>query len=246
MIPWLADNPTLFPDTNTALDEPNGLLAAGGDLSPARLISAYRQGIFPWYSEDDPILWWSPAPRCVLTPQSVHLSRSLRKTLKKHAFTVTFDRAFTQVVAHCASSGDRAEGTWICEDMCHAYQQLHTLGHAHSVEVWSGEDLVGGLYGVAINKVFFGESMFSTRSNSSKIALCYLAAQLAAWEFDLIDCQVHNPHLESLGAVEIDRTEFEHFLAKNADYPATKTAQWSLELDNTQVCAFFSPPGNTL
>lgn len=240
MIPWLADNPTLFPPIDSALEEPNGLLAAGGDLSPARLINAYRHGIFPWFNEDEPILWWSPAPRCVLYPTKVHASKSLRKTLRKHAFSVSLDSAFKEVIARCASSRAHTSGTWICSEMQEAYCNLFTLGHAHSVEVWSQDRLVGGLYGIAINKMFFGESMFSLENDTSKIALCYLATQLHAWGFTLIDCQVHNPHLESLGAVEIDRKTFQHFLHNNADYPCPALPSWKLSIGRTEVLAHFS------
>lgn len=212
MIPWLNEHDISFPDIHSALNEPNGLLAAGGDLSVNRLICAYQQGIFPWYSDDDPILWWSPAPRCVIYPDQLHISKSLRKTLKKQNFKVTFDRAFTEVIAACSAMRKDSEGTWISDDIQRAYCQLHTQGVAHSVEVWNADQLIGGLYGIALGKVFFGESMFSRQSNGSKIAFCYLVAQLKRWNFTLIDCQVHNDHLESLGAIEISRDQFQQHL----------------------------------
>lgn len=210
MIPWL--DPCLpqqpFPPLDTALTEPDGLLAAGGDLSPRRLVRAYRGGIFPWFEEGQPILWWSPDPRAVLTPESVKISRSLRKRLKREEYRVTFDTVFPAVMRACAAPRAGQRGTWITDEMVEAYCALHTEGIAHSVECWHGEDLVGGLYGVAIGRVFFGESMFSRRSDASKVALVGLAQQLEKWGFRLIDCQVSSPHLSSLGAVEIPRAEF--------------------------------------
>lgn len=205
--------------------EPNGLLAAGGDLTPTRLIDAYRQGIFPWSSEDEPLLWWSPNPRCVLIPSRIHISKSLRKTLNKGLFKVTFDCAFADVIAHCAKV---REETWITAGMTRAYNQLHTMGIAHSVEAWHEGKLVGGLYGVCLGRMFFGESMFSLMTDSSKIAFVHLAKQLEAWEFPLIDCQVENDHLLSLGAECIPRTEFEAILIENVAKPDS-CKSWSIE-----------------
>lgn len=187
---------------------PNGLLAAGGDLSVARLLEAYRHGIFPWFSEDEPILWWSPDPRMVLFPAEFKVSHSLRKTLRKKGHEVRCDSAFERVMRACAAPREGAHGTWIHEEMIAAYCELHRLGYAHSVETWMDGELAGGLYGVALGRMFYGESMFSRRTDSSKIALAHLTAQLARWNFGMIDCQMNTPHLASLGAREIPRTEF--------------------------------------
>ena len=211
MIPWLrpTDPPDAFPSVERALSEPDGLLCAGGDLTPARLLAAYRRGIFPWYSEGQPILWWSPDPRLVLFPAELRISRSLAKTLRNRGFRISFDTCFAQVAAECAGSGDRAgEGTWISPQMHAAYVALHGLGHAHSVEVWDNDQLVGGLYGIKLGRVFFGESMFSTARDASKVALCHLVEALRTQQVTLIDCQVASEHLFSLGARLIPRTEF--------------------------------------
>lgn len=205
-LPWLEDALD-FPDPESALEEPNGLLAAGGDLSPQRLIQAYQQGIFPWFSDDQPILWWSPNPRCVIFPDKAHVSRSLRKHIRKHNSTVSFDQEFEQVIHHCARL-DSEEGTWITAEMEDAYIDLHHRGIAHSVEVWEDNELCGGLYGLAIGRCFFGESMFSLKTNASKIAFAALCQQLKSWDYQIIDCQVENPHLFSLGAEVINRKEF--------------------------------------
>ena len=211
MIPWLrkTDPPDAFPPVEKALAEPDGLLCAGGDLSPARLLAAYQRGIFPWYSEGQPILWWSPDPRLVLLPDEFKVSRSLAKTLRNRGFRVSFDTSFAAVAAQCADSGARAqEGTWISPAMHSAYVELHLRGYAHSVEVWDNERLVGGLYGLKLGRVFFGESMFSTERDASKVALSHLVDALRAQEVDLIDCQVASAHLFSLGAKLIPRSEF--------------------------------------
>lgn len=197
-----------FPPVENALREPNGLLAVGGDLSPQRLLEAYSKGIFPWFNADEPILWWSPNPRMVLFPEEIKISRSLRKTLKKDHYQIRTDGSFTQVMHACASSRKGQTGTWIHPEMIAAYTALHDMGLAHCVETWMGGELVGGLYGVALGQVFFGESMFSRVSDASKIALVHLAKQLQRWEFGLIDCQVKTGHLTSLGAREIPRSEF--------------------------------------
>ncbi len=207
MIPWL-DASTDFPPADRALREPNGLLAAGGDLSVPRLLNAYRHGIFPWFNADDPLLWWSPDPRMVLVPGGFRISHSLRKTLHQQPFEVRFDTAFENVMRACAAPRDGQAGSWIHDEMIAAYCALHALGHAHSVECWQGGQLVGGLYGVAIGRMFYGESMFSRVSDASKVALAHLARQLERWDFGLIDCQMNTPHLASLGAREIPRTDF--------------------------------------
>lgn len=207
MIPILKNNDT-FPAVARALTQPNGLLAAGGDLSASRLLEAYRNGIFPWFSPGDPILWWSPDPRMVLLPSEFKLSASLRKTLKRGNFEVRSNHAFEQVVRACAAPRKGENGTWIVEEMIAAYCELHRLRHAHSVEVWMEGELVGGLYGVAIGKMFYGESMFSHRTDGSKIAFAHMARQLERWDFGMIDCQMYTPHLASLGARAIPRAEF--------------------------------------
>lgn len=218
MIPWL-DTPVRFPPANTALDEPNGLLAAGGDLSVATLLNAYQQGIFPWYEPPDPILWWTPNPRTVLFPEQLHISRSLAKTLRNNPFVITCDQAFTQVMQHCAAPRDYTDNTWISSDMVQAYTRLHQQGSAHSVEAWQNDKLVGGLYGVAIGQVFFGESMFSLVSNASKVAFVHLVQSLQQSGFQIIDCQVASKHLHSLGAIEIDREQFLKILAQATRLP---------------------------
>lgn len=197
-----------FPPVELALEQPNGLLAAGGDLSPGRLLEAYRHGIFPWFNADDPILWWSPNPRMVLFPDEFKISPSLRKTLRKGAYDVRTDSSFEQVMRACAAPREGANGTWIQEEMIAAYCGLHRLGYAHSVETWMDGELVGGLYGMSIGKMFYGESMFSRRTDASKIALAHLAKQLENWNVGMIDCQMNTPHLASLGAREIRRDEF--------------------------------------
>ena len=220
MLFQLASRPTApFPDPALAETEPNGLLAVGGDLSPQRLRSAYRLGIFPWYGAGQPILWWSPDPRLVLFPDRLRISRSLRKTLRRGAFTVSLDRDFGAVIRACAAPRADAGGTWIVPAMARAYERLHVLGLAHSAEAWRGDELAGGLYGVAMGRVFFGESMFSRVSDASKVALAYLARCLSAWGYALIDCQVYTPHLASLGAVEMPRAEFQRRLAEAIDQP---------------------------
>jgi leucyl/phenylalanyl-tRNA--protein transferase len=206
-----------FPDPATALTEPNGLLAVGGDLSARRLLAAYRRGIFPWFEQGQPPLWWSPDPRMVLFPGEFHLSRSLRKTLRSARFRVSSDRDFAGVTAACAAPRRSVSGTWLIPAMRSAYQKLHQLGYAHSVEVWQDEQLAGGLYGVALGRVFFGESMFSHARDASKIALATLAAQLHRHGYRVIDCQVSNPHLHSLGARAITRHDFLRYLGPSDD-----------------------------
>ena len=207
MIPWLTDNAP-FPPVERALRSPNGLLAAGGELTTMRLLEAYRHGIFPWFNPGEPTLWWSPDPRMVLFPGEFRISRSLAKILRKGVHSVRIDTAFEQVMRACAAPREGRYGTWIVEDMITAYCALHKMGSAHSVEVWMENKLVGGVYGVSIGRMFFGESMFSRVSNASKIALAHLARQLERWQFGMIDCQMKTPHLASLGAREISRREF--------------------------------------
>ncbi len=210
MIPVLSHDPQSdFPSASLALEYPAGLLAMGGDLSATRLVNAYRHGIFPWYGEDEPILWWSPAPRCVLYPDRVHLSRRLRRRYNQGELTLSADRAFARVIKECAQSRREDGGTWITDAMQTAYIHLHQIGVAHSVEVWRGDELAGGIYGLALGPVFFGESMFSRVNDASKIALVALCRQLLQWDFSLIDCQVSNPHLLRMGAEEISRQEFQ-------------------------------------
>jgi leucyl/phenylalanyl-tRNA--protein transferase len=219
MIPWLAlDDP--FPPVERALKDPNGLIAAGADLSAARLLDAYSQGIFPWFSDEDPVLWWSPDPRMVLTPGELHVSKTLRRTIRSGAYTVTFDRAFRDVMAGCAERRRDHDGTWITGDMVEAYGELASLGYAHSVEVWAGSVLAGGLYGVALGRMFYGESMFSRQTDASKVALVFLVRQLERWGFEMIDCQMSTPHLASLGAREIPRAEFVRRLRALVALPA--------------------------
>jgi len=197
-----------FPDPRTALEEPNGLLAFGGDLSTDRLLAAYRQGIFPWYNPGEPILWWSPDPRCVFETANVHVSRSLRKLLSRSEWTYTIDKAFDRVIRACAGEREGQRGTWIGQPMIDAYEALYRQGHAHSVEVWEGEKLVGGIYGLAVGRLFCGESMFSHATGGSKAALIALCRLLEANGMPLLDAQVTNPHLLSMGAIELSRDEF--------------------------------------
>jgi len=219
VIPWLSPLP-VFPPVERALAEPNGLLAAGGDLSPTRLLAAYRQGIFPWYSPGEPILWWSPDPRLVLVPNELIVRRSLAKVLRNQPYRVTLDAAFDAVVAACADMPRAGQnGTWITAEMRAAYRRLHDLGHAHSVEVWQDDELIGGLYGVALGAMFFGESMFSRRRDGSKIALAHLCAFLAQGRAELIDCQMHTDHLASLGARPLARAVFRVRLAELVTRP---------------------------
>jgi len=210
-----------FPSPHLAMEEPDGLLAVGGDLSPARLLNAYRHGIFPWFSEGQPILWWSPDPRTVFRTEGVRLSSRFRRTLRQSRWQVRADTAFDEVIERCAHVRRSGQyGTWITDGMQHAYGALHRLGHAHSVEVFDGRKLVGGIYGVAVGRMFFGESMFSGRSGGSKVALAALARQLQAWEWPLIDAQVANEHLFSLGAESWPRERFLQAVSGLAAMPA--------------------------
>ncbi len=206
-----------FPDPQFALREPNGLLALGGDLSVPRLLSAYRRGIFPWYSQPDPILWWSPDPRVILLPEDIRVNRSLKKFMRQDPYRLCFDTNFAGVVAGCAAPRADQDGTWITLEMQAAYLELFNAGHAHSIEVWENDQLVGGLYGLAIGRAFFGESMFSTKPNASKIALVALARQLQEWQFAFIDCQMPTEHLLKMGASEITRSDYLDLLSTAVD-----------------------------
>lgn len=225
MLTWLKRNELVFPPLSKAMREPNGLLAAGGDLSPERLIQAYRHGCFPWFEEGQPILWWSPDPRTVLLPAEVHVSRSLRKVLRQGRFRVTFDHDFAAVIAECAGPRNYTDGTWITDAMQRAYLALHEQGHAHSVEVWDGDALVGGLYGLAMGRLFFGESMFSRADNASKVGFVTLVEHLQQAGFVLIDCQMPTDHLHSLGARSIPREVFAGYLSQYLDQPNSATWQ---------------------
>jgi leucyl/phenylalanyl-tRNA--protein transferase len=207
-ISWLTADCENFPSVDNALEEPNGLLAAGGDLSSKRLVTAYSNGIFPWYDDDQPILWWSPNPRAVIIPSQLHCSRSLKKNIRKSTLNYTFDQAFTDVIHLCGAVREHDQGTWITEEMRDAYTQLHHDGFAHSIEIWDQQELVGGLYGVALGKVFFGESMFSLQTNTSKMAILAISQHLADCGYKLIDCQVDSDHLFTMGAVLMTRNDF--------------------------------------
>lgn len=236
MLPWLPEHPVRFPPVSRALRDPEGLLAAGGELTPEWLLAAYRRGIFPWYSDDQPILWWCPNPRMVLFPDELHLSRSLAKRLRNGGFQVSFNRCFDAVVEACAAPRRGQPGTWITAEMHAAYVTLHRLGYARSVEVWQAGELVGGLYGVAMGPVFFGESMFSRANDASKVALAHLVRAMRAGGGRLIDCQMHTQHLASLGARDIARVEFINYLESCLAAPEPPDGQhpmpcWSLPDD---------------
>lgn len=221
-----------FPPVDRALDEPNGLLAAGGGLGVARLIDAYTRGIFPWFSEADPVLWWCPDPRMVLPTGAVHISRSLKRRLRRPDYIVTMDRAFADVLAACAGPRRDEPGTWLVPSMVRAYHRMYEAGVAHSVEVWVDGELAGGLYGVAVGRMFFGESMFTRRTDGSKIAIVVLAAQLQRWGFPIIDCQMRTTHLTTLGAQEISRREFMREVGRLVP-EAPVPAPWVLDDDIT-------------
>lgn len=218
MLKWLAGDDA-FPPVDRALRDPNGLLCAGGDLSSARLLAAYRRGIFPWYSGDEPILWWSPDPRMVLYCDELRIPRSLAKSMRNKGYAVTVDRCFDEVLLNCSRTRKDGTGTWLGKDMRRAYLALHREGHAHSFETWQGERLAGGLYGVAIGRMFYGESMFARSTDASKVALVALAGELRARGFPLIDCQQRTPLLASLGAREIPRSRFLRSVAALVNYP---------------------------
>lgn len=219
-----------FPPPSRAMRDPNGLLAIGGDLSVERLLRAYSSGIFPWYNPNEPILWWCPDPRAVLDPAEFHVSHSLEKRIRKPDYAVTLDRAFADVLDGCTASRRGSNGTWLGTDMKRAYLELREAGHAHSAEVWRNGRLVGGLYGVALGRAFFGESMFSTETDSSKLALYWLCQQLKAWSFEMIDCQIASQHLRTLGAAEISRDRFLSRL-RSAQQAPSRTGLWRYEID---------------
>jgi len=208
-IVWLEDNDFEFPPVEQAFTDPDGLLAAGGSLSPDVLLKAYRNGIFPWYSQGQPVLWWSPNPRCVLFPEKLKLSRSLKKTLNKGRFDIRQDTAFGEVMLNCAKPRKKETGTWITDDVLKAYTRMHELGYAHSIECWQGDELAGGLYGISLGEMFFGESMFSNQADASKVALEYLCNSVKP---KLIDVQVYSKHMERLGAEMIPRRRFIEYL----------------------------------
>jgi leucyl/phenylalanyl-tRNA--protein transferase len=220
-----------FPATEQALSYPNGLLAVGGDLSIERLVEAYKQGIFPWYEDPQPILWWSPDPRSVLFPAEFKLSRSLRKTLRRGTFRISCDHAFHRVLSGCAAPRARERGTWITNSMARAYMGLHRAGHAHSIEVWDANaQLVGGLYGVVQGRVFFGESMFSRTADASKAALVALIYLMQQHGYEVIDCQVESAHMNSMGARNISRLDFEQYLEQTS-VSAPDRADWQLDIN---------------
>ena len=227
------DNTYRFPDVSLALKEPDGLLAIGGDLRPERLLAAYRQGLFPWFNHDQPILWWSPDPRAVLFPEHLKVSRSLRKTLRRQIYTVTADTAFSAVIDACGAPREGHAGTWITAEMKAAYYRLHELGYAHSIECWQGDELAGGLYGVAIGHVFFGESMFTRRTDASKVAFAQCVQQLTYWGFAVIDCQIHSQHLQSLGAQNIPRQRFIQLLNEHCPSPV-QPGSWQNSFTETR------------
>jgi leucyl/phenylalanyl-tRNA--protein transferase len=228
-----------FPDVSLAEREPDGLLAVGGDLSVPRLLSAYRRGIFPWFSAGDPILWWSPDPRTILDPCRVRISRSLRKILRRGRFQVSMDHDFDAVIRACAAPRPGSDGTWLLPEMVAAYQRLHLQGYAHSVEVWDGGTLAGGLYGVALGRVFFGESMFTRATDASKVALVHLCNRLSTWEFALIDCQVLTAHLLRMGAEEIPRATFvrllDHWCSQPGRPGCWNQADWGSPIPDEQA-----------
>jgi leucyl/phenylalanyl-tRNA--protein transferase len=228
MLPWLPAHPVRFPPVSHALRDPEGLLAAGGELTPEWLLAAYRHGIFPWYSDDQPILWWCPNPRMVLFPDELRIARSLAKRLRNGGFEVTYNREFEAVIRACAAPRRGQPGTWITEEMHAAYVTLHRLGYARSVEVWQRGELVGGLYGVAMGPVFFGESMFSRANDASKVALVHLARAMRTGGGRLIDCQMRTRHLASLGARDIARTEFINYLESCLATPGHTDSRYPL------------------
>jgi leucyl/phenylalanyl-tRNA--protein transferase len=230
MIPLLAPG-AAFPSVERALRRPDGLLAAGGDLSIETLVRAYSHGIFPWFNEGDPILWWAPNPRMVLACSEFHLSRSLRRRLKRRDVRVSFDEAFGDMLAACAEPRDDDGGTWLVPEMQAAYRTMHSSGLAHSVEVWRGTQLVGGLYGVALGRMFYGESMVSRETDASKIALAWLAAQMLEWHMPLIDCQMATPHLASLGARSIPRRQFTAWVERLVREPGPAAWRFRSALD---------------
>jgi leucyl/phenylalanyl-tRNA--protein transferase len=232
MLHWLQPGEP-FPPASAALAEPNGLLAAGGDLSAARLLDAYRHGIFPWFNRGQPVLWWSPDPRMVLFPRELRVTRSLRKVLRNRDYEIRADTSFRAVMLACAEPRPEQDGTWITSEMVAAYCALHAQGIAHSIETWIDGELAGGLYGIALGRMFYGESMFTRAANASKIALVHLVRQLERWGFGMIDCQVATGHLASLGAREIARPDFMRKLQELVNYPGAMD-RWILDDDLAQ------------
>ena len=233
---WIdPDDPVIdFPDVGLALREPDGLLAIGGDLSLERLTLAYSRGIFPWFGPDQPILWWAPDPRLVLEPAGLKISHSLKKILRQDKFEITMDKAFNEVIEACAKRRPDQAGTWITDEMLKAYRDMHAAGHAHSVECWHEDELAGGLYGVALGRVFFGESMFTRATDASKVAFVALTRQLQRWGFPLIDCQVQTNHLESLGASMMPRQQFSQILQRECQ-PRDEALVWILDPDIIRI-----------
>jgi leucyl/phenylalanyl-tRNA--protein transferase len=222
MIPLLSMSDP-FPPVDRALDDPNGLLAAGGGLGVSRLLDAYARGIFPWFNDGDPVLWWCPDPRMVLAPERIHVSKSLARRLRRHDYELSIDRAFPAVLEACAAPRRDDGGTWLVPSMLRAYSRLHEDGLAHSIEVWMDGELAGGLYGVSLGRMFFGESMFTRRTDGSKIAIVALATQLARWGYPMIDCQMRTVHLASLGATEIPRRQFVQLVDRLVREPGAAT-----------------------
>jgi leucyl/phenylalanyl-tRNA--protein transferase len=226
-IKWISpdDPPDAFPPVSCAMRAPNGLLAAGGDLAADRLLYAYEHAIFPWFDTGQPILWWSPDPRCILRPDGLHVARRFRQAVRNASFRISFNTVFEDVIAACGGARKTGTATWITPEMVSAYSELHATGWAHSVEVWRDEQLVGGLYGIAIGRAFFGESMFSRVNNASKVAVLALCRRLLERGFVVLDCQVPSPHLMSLGASLMPRTEFAGLLA-SACSPRARCEEW--------------------
>ena len=229
MLPWLQTNED-FPPVTMALSEPSGLLAAGGDLSAAWLIAAYSRGIFPWFNADQPILWWAPEPRMVLFPDELHVPKSLARVIRKRHYEIRVNTVFEQVMQGCSQPRTGQDGTWISPQMIAAYTELHRLGLAHSIETWINGELVGGLYGVALGRVFYGESMFARIADASKIAFVHLVRQLRRWQFRIIDCQMNTAHLARFGAREIPRADFMQSLAEGVYAPGI-ALPWQFEDD---------------
>jgi leucyl/phenylalanyl-tRNA--protein transferase len=230
----LSPNRIAFPPAEAALKSPNGLLAVGGELTPEWLMTAYANGVFPWFEDDaSPILWWCPDPRAVLMPDQLRVTRSLAKRIRNAGFRVTLDDAFADVLVGCAQPRTYSEDTWITHSMIDAYLELHAMGYAHSVEVWLDDVLVGGLYGVSLGRMFFGESMFANERDASKVAIFYLTRQLQAWNFELIDCQIMNDHLASLGVTTLPRRVFLERMAHNPQVPS-RVGKWCLDLQLEQ------------
>ncbi len=225
----LSSDRVAFPPAESALENPNGLLAVGGELTCEWLMAAYANGVFPWFEDDaSPILWWCPDPRAVLVPDQFKVARSLAKRIRNGGFRVTMDTAFGDVVLGCSQPRAYSDDTWITRRMMNAYIKLHAMGYAHSVEIWLNDLLVGGLYGVSLGRMFFGESMFGIEKDASKVAFFYLVQQVTTWEFNLIDCQIMNDHLASLGAISMPRKEFLHLLVENRDN-LTRMGKWTFE-----------------